>query len=240
MFKKDKKGDNESIKHGVRMVTASSSDPVINEQFNTLRTNIQFSNVDTEYKKIMITSPTMSEGKSTVAANIATSFAKAGKSTLLVDADLRRPTIRSTFMISQNNGITNFLTERDFNLNSAVYKTTLANLYVLPSGPIPPNPSELIVSKKMKNMIKNSFKSFDLVIFDAPPLLSVTDGQILSTLVDGTIIVLRDNYTEKQSALEAVDMVNHVNGHIIGAILNDVNDSSEGYYGYYSNDISKG
>ena len=121
LFKKKKKLDTNSMEKGVYLVTVAKPTSVDTEQFNTIRTNITFSSADTEYKSLMITSSVASEGKSTTAANIAASFAKQGLSTLLVDADLRRPTIASTFGIADPRGLTNFLTDRDFDINDSDY-----------------------------------------------------------------------------------------------------------------------
>lgn len=217
---------------GVKLITASSPASTNAEQFNTIRTNIQFSSADQEYRSIMLTSSTASEGKSTVAGNLAVSFARQGKRTVLVDSDLRRPTINATFNINNTKGITNFLTEKSVGLNDIIYETSLKNLYVIPSGPTPPNPSELLGSKKMGTLISSLEKQTDLVVYDAPPVLSVTDAQILSTKVDGTIIVVRANKTEKDAIGNTVRLINHVGGHILGTILNDVKKSSNGYYGY--------
>ena len=129
--------------------------------------------------------------------------------------------------------MTNYLTEQSVSVNDIFYKTSIDKLYIIPSGPIPPNPSELIGSKKMKKLIKMLEDAFDLIIYDAPPVLSVTDAQILSTKVDGTIIVVRVNKTEKEAVKQAVELIKHVNGKIIGTILNDVVGESNGYYGYY-------
>lgn len=134
--------------NGVNLITVSLPKSVNTEQFNTIRTNIEFSSIDKERKSLMFTSSMASEGKSTVVANTAVAFARQGKKVLLVDADLRRPTINATFSIQNPVGLTNFLTEKNLNINDAIYRTSIKNLYVMPSGPIPPNPSELIGSKK--------------------------------------------------------------------------------------------
>lgn len=236
MFKKKKKTlSMDSINNGVKMITVANPSSVIAEQFKTIRTNIQFSKADYSYKSLMISSSAVSEGKSTVSANVAVTFADQGIRTLLVDADMRRPTINSTFSIPSPQGLTNFLTDHEFDPQSIVYKTSIKNLFVMPSGPIPPNPAELINSKRMDSLMRSLTKQVDLVIYDAPPVLSVTDAQILSTKVDGTILVVRKNHTEKGDLERTVGLLKQVNAPIVGTIINDVkSSSSDGYYGYYA------
>ncbi|MFT8405680.1 CpsD/CapB family tyrosine-protein kinase, partial [Liquorilactobacillus nagelii] len=131
-------------------------------------------------------------------------------------------------------GLTNFLTDREFDVNNAIYETSIPKLYVMPSGPIPPNPAELLSSKRMDSLIKALSDQLDLVIYDAPPVLSVTDAQILATKVDGTILVVRKNIAEKEAVKHSITALKQVNAKIIGTILNDVeNAGGSGYYGYY-------
>lgn len=224
------------MKKGVGLISVSNPSSVIAEQFNTIRTNIEFSNVDRKLKSIVLTSSTASEGKSTVAANLAVSFARQGKKVLLVDADLRRPTLEKTFGLANPLGVTNYLTEDTISINDVIYKTTVDNLYIIPSGPTPPNPSELIGSRKMEKMIGILESTFDLIIYDAPPVLSVTDAQLLANKVDGVVVVVRVNKTEKENVRRAIGLIKHVGGRVIGTILNDVEESTNGYYGYYKKD----
>lgn len=241
LFKKKKKHlESTTMDYGVRMFNVSKSGSANTEQFNTIRTNIEFSSADEQFKSIMLTSSMASDGKSTVAANLAVSFARQGKKTLLVDSDLRRPTFNATFSIVDPKGLTNFLTEKEMPANAVIYKTTVDNLSVMSSGPLPPNPSELIGSRKMAGLIKALEDNYDLVIYDAPPLLSVTDAQLISTRVDGTVLVVREGKTEKGALRQAVGLLNHVNAKIIGTIFNDVKGSSgSGYYGYYGKEDKK-
>lgn len=235
LFKKKNLNDNTSMEKGVHMITVASPKSINTEQFNTIRTNIQFSSADKKYKSLMVTSATMSEGKSTVAANLAVSFARQGNRVILIDADLRRPTINATFSISNPCGLTNYLTDHNTHLQDIIYNTSVSNLCVVPSGPVPPNPSELIGSKRMEDLTKLLSEKSDIILYDAPPVLSVTDAQILSRMVDGTVLVVRANKAEIDEVKETISLIKHVRGHILGSIVNDVKGSSGGYgyYGYY-------
>lgn len=239
MFKKKIDVSMDSMQNGVHMITAANPKSVISEQFKTIRTNIQFSKADNSIKTLMFTSSSMSEGKSTVAANVAVSFADQGLKTILVDADMRRPTLNATFSISSSQGLTNYLTDNEFKLSNGVYETSVKNLFVMPSGPVPPNPAELINSKKMDHLVHTLSEQLDLVIFDAPPVLSVTDAQVLASKVDGTILVVRENHSEKEAIKQAVGLLQHVKAHMLGTVINDASlNKNNGYYGYYG-DLKK-
>lgn len=214
------------------LITREEPRSPISEQYRAIRTNILFTSVDHEIKTIAVTSAGPSEGKSTTVANLATVFAQQGKKVLLVDADLRKPTCHYTFNLTNTLGLTNVLT-RQSELKEAVNGIVESNLYVLTSGPIPPNPAELLSTKAMEQFMKQAVEEYDVVLFDTPPLLAVTDGQIIASKCDGTILVVSSGKTEKGEAIKAKGMLIAVNSNIIGAIFNNkkVNNSHYYYYG---------
>ncbi|NHM30020.1 CpsD/CapB family tyrosine-protein kinase [Bacillus sp. C11] len=204
----------------------------ISEQYRTIRTNIQFSSVDTEIKTLMVTSSGPGEGKSTTVSNLAVVFAQMGKRVLLVDADLRKPTAQYTFNLTNNFGFTSVLTKQ-ISLVQAVSETDQENLYVLPSGPIPPNPAELLGSKAMDLFLEYAFEGFDLVLFDTPPVLAVTDAQILANRCDGTILVVSSGKTEIDQAQKSKELLLAANGKLMGVVLNNKPMKESNYYYYY-------
>jgi len=205
---------------------------VISEAYRTLRTNIQFSSVDKELKTIVVTSSKSKEGKSSVASNLAYSFAESGKNVLLIDCDLRKPMIHRNFNISNLKGLTNILIgEKSFSEVVSNHEQR-KELHILPSGPLPPNPAELLGSKRMKDFIETVRNDFDIVIFDTPPIGLVTDSAIISTIADGTIIVINVGETEIELAQHSVDLLKKVNANIIGVVLNKIPIKNNKYYGY--------
>jgi capsular exopolysaccharide synthesis family protein len=201
------------------------------EAFRTLRTNIQFSSLDDEIKTIVVTSTQPGEGKSTVISNLAVTMAQSGKKVLLIDCDLRKPTIHKKLGLSNQDGLTSLLA-KEKKLEEVVQTTNVNNFYVLTSGPIPPNPAELLGSKRMKTFIAEIKEYFDAVLFDAPPVLAVTDAQILSTLCDGVMLVAAYGQAEKQGVLRAKEAINKVGGKILGAVINKIPSNSKSYYYY--------
>lgn len=207
----------------------------VSEQYRTIRTNIQFSTVDSDIQTLMITSSGPGEGKSTTTANLATVFAQQGKRVLLVDADMRKPTVHYTFNLTNNYGLTTVLTKQTDLLDAATELDT-SNLFVLPSGPIPPNPSELISSRAMDEFLELAKREFDIIIFDTPPVLVVTDGQILANKCDGTILVVSSGTTEKENAVKAKDLLTAAQSKILGVVLNNKKQDMNQQYYYYAND----
>ena len=230
MFKKKKKPVQTVAR---KLVTNVNPKSIISEQFRTVRTNVNFSMPDKDLKTLLFTSSTPGEGKSTCAANVAIVFAQEGKKVLLVDADMRKPTMHYTFHTTNSTGLSNLLT-RKWGLQDVVNETEIEGLHLVTCGPIPPNPAELLGSKTMDALIEELIADYDIVIFDAPPLLSVADAQILSNKCEGTILVLNSGMTEKTSALKAKEALVSSKANILGTMLNNfVMEKDHYYYQYY-------
>ncbi|MDM5340547.1 CpsD/CapB family tyrosine-protein kinase [Fictibacillus enclensis] len=214
------------------LITHNNPKSPISEQYRTIRTNIQFSSIDTQYQTIMVTSSTPGEGKSTTVANLAVVLAQQGKSVLLIDGDLRKPTVHYTFKVSNIQGITNVLT-RQITLEDAAVQTSVEDLSVLPSGPVPPNPSELLNSKSMEMLVEEAKSKYDYVLFDTPPVLAVTDAQVLANRCDGVVLVTSSGKTEKEAAIKAKELLDNANAKILGVVLNQKEMNENSYYYYY-------
>ncbi len=204
------------------------------EAYRTLRTNIQFSSVDKPVRTIAVTSSGPGEGKSTTASNLAVVMAQTGQRVILVDTDLRRPVIHKTFGVPNNVGITTaLLAGADTELGTYVQPTGVENLSVLTSGPIPPNPSELLGSHRMAHVIGQLSSMADLVLFDTPPVLVVTDAQVLSRQVDGVLLVADAGRTREHALAQAVGELKKTGANLLGIALNRLDSRSPGYYYYY-------
>lgn len=202
------------------LITIESSKSPISEQYRTLRTNIQYASVDKELKSIIVTSPNPGEGKSTTIANLAIVFAQQGKKVLLVDADLRKPTIHYTFNINNTKGLTNLLMKQT-TLKNVIQQTPVLDLFILPSGIIPPYPAELLESEVMSQLMDRLKVDFDLVLYDTPPILAVADAQILANKCDGSILVVKSGSTEKDRAIRAKDILLNSRSKLLGVVLNN-------------------
>ncbi|MEG0496771.1 MAG: CpsD/CapB family tyrosine-protein kinase [Carnobacterium sp.] len=216
-----------------KLITFTKPSSVISEQFKTIRTNIQFSIFDKEIKTIAVTSDSVEAGKSTVAANLAISFSMQGKKVILIDSDMRKPTIHQFFEFSNRDGLTSLLTDRSIDFKSMVHHTEIENLFILTSGIIPPNPSELLASKRMDELLVELEKEYDLVIFDLPPVMVVTDAQIMASKVDGTIFVIRKDNSTKDKIMQSKTLLQKVNANVIGVILNRKKAEENLDYSYY-------
>ncbi|WP_059173690.1 CpsD/CapB family tyrosine-protein kinase [Bacillus sp. FJAT-27445] len=215
-----------------KLVTKFDPKSPISEQYRTIRTNIQFSSVDQQIHTLMVTSSAPGEGKSTTIANLAVTFAQQGKQVLLIDADMRKPTMHYTFNVSNTVGLTSVLSGQE-NLNKALRPSDIENLYILTSGPIPPNPSELLGSKAMKAFLEKAKEEFDMVLFDTPPVLAVTDAQILSNQCDGTILVVNSEKTEIEKATKSKELLLAAKANLLGVVLNNKKLDSKNQYYYY-------
>lgn len=218
-------------------IVEKSPRSVAAETYRTLRTNIQYSSFDKEYKSILITSSDPAEGKSTTAGNLALAYSQGESKVLLIDCDLRRPSLHKKFRVSNLIGLSDVLLGKA-KLDEIMYKHN-ENLHVLTSGKVPPNPAEMLGSKSMKEFIEKVKGIYDCVILDAPPILAVTDAQILSTKVDGTVIVVRADKTKKEAVNGAIQLLKKVNANVIGTVLNDVDNSNNKYYYYYGDSKTK-
>lgn len=172
-----------------------------------------------DLKTLMLTSTAPGEGKTTTSANLSIVFAQQGKRVLLVDADLRKPSLHVTFNANNSRGLTSVLTGQ-MPLEAAILPGGVENLSILTSGPIPPNPAELLGSKSFARFFGEVKKEFDIIIYDTPPILAVTDGQIIANKCDGTILVVAAGKTEKVEALKAKELLEKAKGKLLGAILN--------------------
>ena len=202
----------------------------VSEVFRTLRTNIQFMNTNNKLKTLLVTSTLPNEGKSWVTANLAVTFAQAGKKVVLVDADMRKGRQYTIFEVSPRPGLSNYLSGFDINtgeetsedLANYIQETEIPNLYIIPAGNIPPNPSELLISTKMISLLDRLKEICDLVIIDGTPCELVTDSIILSRIVDSTVIVTAHKQTKKDDLQKIVTNIQNVGGKIAGIVLNKI------------------
>ena len=200
------------------------------EAYRSLRSNIEYSSFDDEYRAIVVTSSVPGEGKSTTSGNLALSLAQSGNKVLLVDCDMRKPSIHKKFKISNMSGTAELLLRKEsFEDVANCYNE---NLTIITAGKIPPNPSEMLSSRAMTAFIKEMKEEFKYIILDTPPLQAVTDAQVLSTKADGVLLVVRAGSTKREMVLNSVDLIKKVHGKIIGTVLNGVENKKNNYYYY--------
>ena len=200
------------------------------EAYRSLRSNIEYSSFDDEYRAIVVTSSVPGEGKSTTSGNLALSLAQSGNKVLLVDCDMRKPSIHKKFKISNMSGTAELLLRKEsFEDVANCYNE---NLTIITAGKIPPNPSEMLSSRAMTAFIKEMKNEFKYIILDTPPLQAVTDAQVLSTKADGVLLVVRAGSTKREMVLNSVDLIKKVHGKTIGTVLNGVENKKNNYYYY--------
>lgn len=217
-----------------RLITHFEPKSPVSESYRTLRTNIQYAKADAPVKTAMVTSSGPGEGKSTSVANLAITFAQTGARTLLVDTDLRRPILHGIFRHSREEGLTNVLAGGR-RIDTVLKKTEIDNLTLMTAGVLPPNPSELLASEAMARFIEDVKSRFDMVLFDSPPVIAVTDAAVLATRMDGIILVVRSGRTDRESIVRSRILLGNVKADILGVLVNAMNvDHMYGsYYNYY-------
>lgn len=200
------------------------------EAYRSLRSNIEYSSFDDEYRVIVVTSSVPGEGKSTTSGNLAIALAQSGNSVLLVDCDMRKPSIHKKFKISNAAGTAELLLrKKSFEEVANKYNE---NLTIITAGKIPPNPSEMLASRAMTAFIEEMKKEFKYIILDTPPLQAVTDAQVLSTKADGVLLIVRAGSTKREMVFNSVDLIKKVQGKVIGTVLNGVENKKNNYYYY--------
>ena len=222
------------------LVTAHYPKSPISEAYRAMRTNLQFTSLDRTVRSLVVTSPSPGEGKSTTLANLGVVFAQAGSSVILVDSDLRRPALHKIWQMPNREGLTTVLLEGDIALQRCLKETAIPNLRVLTSGPLPPNPSELLGSQRMHRILELLLEEADVVLFDSPPTLPVTDATVLGKQVDGVLLIADAAKTRREQARKAAEGLRQVGVTMLGAALNRTTARDSGdyyhYYYYYSED----
>lgn len=205
---------------------------IVSEKLRGIRSNIMFSHAE-EIKSVLITSEKPKAGKSIVSANIAITYAQVGYKTLIIDGDMRKPTQHYQFETSNYDGLSNLIIgNSDF--DKAIRSTRVKNLDLLTSGPIPPNPSELIASESFKKIFEHLQKKYDFILIDTPPIVSVTDAQVFLQYVPNCVLIIDAQKNNRSEVKKAKQLVEQANGHVIGAILNKTaQEKSSNYYYYY-------
>lgn len=215
----------------VTLIANSDAKSPVSEAYRTIRTNIKFSNIaGRELKTIMLTSATPNEGKSTTISNLAVVMAQAGHSVVLCDCDFRNPTQHKIFGL-HNKGLSNCVATGS-DVMDIIQQTSIPNLYVLTSGPVAPNPSELLASQNMVDILEELKQHFDYVLIDTPPIMPVTDAAVVSAKVDGTILVIASGAVSHSIAVEAKTRLEQAGAHLLGAVLNRVDVAANSHYGY--------
>jgi capsular exopolysaccharide synthesis family protein len=205
----------------------------VGEAYRLLRANLQFAAVERPLRTLLVTSGETGDGKSTMAANLAIVMAQAGQKVLLVDADLRKPTLHELFGVPNRAGLTSLIVDEKLPTEKAIVATRVDGLRLIPSGPLPPNPSELLASQRMRERLEELSKLADLVVLDSPPVLPVSDPAVLAGFADGTLMVINTQHTAGQRAADAAHTLRSAGANLLGAVLNRVPRRGGSYYGYY-------
>lgn len=228
-----------------RLVTHFVPRSPVAEAYRTVRTNLSFSRPDNPPRTILVTSAVPQEGKTTTTANLAITLAQMGGKTLIVDSDLRRPAIRKVFNLESKEGLTDYLIGKGA-LDALIRTTDIPNLFILPAGQIPPNPSEVLGSQRMKELVAELSRRFEMVFFDSPPVVAVTDAAVLSRNTDGVVLVVQSGATDREAVARAKTLLGNVQANLLGLVLNNIRiESTYGsyhyryYYHYYDSEDGK-
>jgi len=215
------------------LVCLNAPKSTASESYRGIRTNILFSSAEKAPQVILLSSPGPREGKTMTATNLAITMAQSGSRVMLLDCDLRRPKIHRMFGLKKDRGMTNLLVGNATFEETVVHSKLLSNLDILFSGPVPPNPSEMLGSERMKQLLGELRKHYDRIIIDSPPITAVTDAAILGKIVDGVVLVIRAGQTVREVAKNSVNQLQSVGANVLGAVLNAVDIGKDKYYYYY-------
>lgn len=221
------------------LVTIHNPRSPVSEAFRTLRTNLEFTSLDKPIRAMVVTSAAPEEGKSTTLANLAVAMAQAGKKVILVDCDLRRPSLHAIFGARNTPGFTDMMRDDALMTKPPLQETAVPNLWLLASGTIPPNPAELLAARRMSDVIAALQQLADVVLFDAPPVIAVTDAAVLASKVDAVLLVISAGKTKRDQAKKAKALLDKVNARVIGSVLNNVKGEAS-LYQYYASEEKAG
>lgn len=215
-----------------QLITLAEPRSAAAEAYRTLRTNLMFSSVEDPISTLLVTSTAESEGKSTVIANLAVTFAQSGNKTILVDSDLRRPAQHTIWNAKNERGLTTMMLEASAVSNPPFVETGVENLLLLPAGPLPPTPADVLSSHRMTEIIGVLKARASYVLFDGPPVLAATDAALLGSKLDGVLLVMRAGHTRRDHAARAKEALERVHVRIVGAVLSNApRENSRSYYG---------
>jgi non-specific protein-tyrosine kinase len=214
------------------LITISEPRSPISEAYRTLRTNLDFAGLDQALETLVVTSAGVGEGKSTTLANLAVVSAQAGRKIILVDADLRRPALHQTFGLGNEMGLTTVMMDQSALASPPLQETEVEGLSVLTSGPLPPNPADLMGSRRMEEVIAALGEQADQILFDTPPIVAVTDAAVLATKVDGVLLVISAGKTRRENARTAVQRLEQIKARLVGTVLTNMQ-MVTGFKGYY-------
>jgi protein-tyrosine kinase len=225
-----------------RLVVLDDPRSFVAEAYRVLRTNLHYANPDAPIRRLIVTSAGEGEGKSTTVSNLAVCFAQADRSVLLIDADLRRPVVNTLFRQPATPGLSSYLAG-DALLDAIIQKTSVPNLSIIASGPTPPNPAELVGSRRMRELLDVASERFDMILLDSPPVLAVSDAGALVPMVDGVLLVVGSGLAARLALRRAKEAILAVQGRIVGAVLNRFDAGAQGYsrryYDRYENYYTK-